>query len=67
MHVRKNTYGSYPSLPWGTSQELNHSRGPGVSHRDYFRATGMIFPKVTFTLDGMLRRHMGQYFAIGSE
>jgi hypothetical protein len=21
---------------WGTSRELNHSRGPGVSHRDYF-------------------------------
>jgi hypothetical protein len=50
---------------WGTSQsqELNHSRGPGV----YVRPTGTIlhgenevfqsnrnyFPKVTFTLDGI--------------
>jgi hypothetical protein len=32
----------------------------------YFRATGVIFPKVSFTLDVILR-HMGHYFAIGSE
>jgi hypothetical protein len=35
VHVGRNTYGSYQSLPWGTSREQNHSRGPGVSHRDY--------------------------------
>jgi hypothetical protein len=28
--------GSYQSLPWGILRELNHSRRPGVSHRDYF-------------------------------
>jgi hypothetical protein len=36
VHVMRNTYGSYQSLLWSTSWELNHSRGPGVSHRDYF-------------------------------
>jgi hypothetical protein len=32
----------------------------------YFRGTGMIFPKVSFTLD-VIWGHMGHYFAIGSE
>jgi hypothetical protein len=36
VKARRNTYGSYQSLPWGTSWEIykNHSRV--VSHRNYF-------------------------------
>jgi hypothetical protein len=30
-HVRRNTY-----YQLSVTRELNHSRGPGVSHRDYF-------------------------------
>jgi hypothetical protein len=30
VHIRRNTYGSYQSFPYGTSRELNHSYG------DYF-------------------------------
>jgi hypothetical protein len=45
--VGRNTYGSYQSLPWGTSQELNHSCGVlCMAKMRYFRATGMIFPRL---------------------
>jgi hypothetical protein len=68
VNVRRNSYGSYQSLPWGTSRELNHSRGPGVAHRDYFawRKWGISeqqewFSQVTFTFDGIWR-HIGAIF-----
>jgi hypothetical protein len=36
VHVRRNNLWELSSLSWGTARELNHSCGPGVSHRDYF-------------------------------
>jgi hypothetical protein len=48
-HVMRNTYRSYHTLPWGTLRELNYSRGPGVSHRDYFAWCRNFFLIFSFT------------------
>jgi hypothetical protein len=47
VKARRNTYGSYQSLPWGTSlpcgvpQELFF-----MAKMRYFRGTGTIFPRL---------------------
>jgi hypothetical protein len=48
-HSRGVLHGSYKkSLLWGVPRELFC-----MAKIRYFRATGVIFPKVSFTLDGI--------------
>jgi hypothetical protein len=57
VKARINTYGSNQSLPWGTSlpcgvpQERFCMELFCMAKMRYFRGTGIIFPKVSFTLD----------------
>jgi hypothetical protein len=60
VKARRYTYGSYQSLPWGTSRELLKITPMGcptetILHgkNKVFQSNRSDFPKVSFNLDGI--------------
>jgi hypothetical protein len=53
LKARRNTYGSYQSLPWGTSWKLEATGTILHGENMVFQSNRNDFPKVSFTLDGI--------------